>query len=44
MKIEKEKRWSAKRRFFEEVKKIFDKEGVEIPYNRMVVYLKDKEK
>lgn len=44
MKIEKEKRWSTRRRFFEEIKKIFDKEGLEIPYNRMVIYLKDKEK
>ncbi|MCX8095312.1 MAG: mechanosensitive ion channel family protein [Caldisericia bacterium] len=44
MKIDKEKRWSAKRRFFEEIKNIFDKENIEIPYNRMVVYIKDKEK
>lgn len=43
MKIEKEKRWSAKRKFFEEIKNIFEKENIEIPYNRIVVYLKDKE-
>lgn len=42
MKIEKDKRWCVRRRFFEEIKKTFDKEGIEIPYNRIVVYLKDK--
>ncbi|MDI6860717.1 MAG: mechanosensitive ion channel family protein [Caldisericia bacterium] len=44
MKIDKEKRWSARRKFLEEIKKIFDKEKIEIPYNRLIVYLKDKEK
>lgn len=42
MKIEKEKRWSSKRIFLEEIKKSFEREGIEIPYNRMVVFLKDK--
>lgn len=41
MKIDKDKRWSTKRRFLEEIKKEFDREKIEIPYNRMVVYLKD---
>ncbi|MBC7195448.1 MAG: mechanosensitive ion channel family protein, partial [Caldisericia bacterium] len=43
MKIDKEKRWSTKRKFLELVKKEFDKEGLEIPYNKMVVMLKRKE-
>ncbi len=40
MKIDKEKRWNTKRKFFELVKKEFDKEGIEIPYNKIVVMLK----
>jgi small conductance mechanosensitive channel len=43
MKIDKEKRWSTKRKFYELVKKEFDKDGIEIPYNRFVIYLKEKE-
>ncbi len=44
-KVDKGMRWSARRKFLEEAKKAFDKEGIEIPYNRMVVYIKnEKEK
>ena len=44
-KVDKGMRWSARRRFLEEAKKTFDREGIEIPYNRMVVYIKnEKEK
>lgn len=41
-KVDKGMRWSARRRFLEEAKKTFDKEGIEIPYNRMVVYVKSE--
>lgn len=40
-KVDKGMRWSARRRFLEEAKKFFDREGIEIPYNRMVVYIKN---
>jgi len=44
LKVEKDKRWSARRKFLEEIKKAFDREGIEIPYSKMVVFLKDKDK
>lgn len=42
LKVDKDKRWSARRKFLEEIKKAFDKEGIEIPYSKMVVFLKQK--
>ena len=44
LKVDKDKRWSARRKFLEEIKKVFDKEGIEIPYSKMVVFLNDKDK
>lgn len=44
LRVDKDKRWSARRKFLEEIKKAFDKEGIEIPYSKMVVFLNDKDK
>jgi len=44
LRVDKDKRWSTRRKFLEEIKKAFDKEGIEIPYSKMVVFLNDKDK